>query len=56
MVILQYFISFDWFLELTRTKLTEIYDKDLVDKMMPHNQKDLYYENTNCNLNLNHDF
>jgi acyl-homoserine lactone acylase PvdQ len=34
-VMVQYFISFDWFLELTRQRLTEIYDKELVDKMLP---------------------
>ena len=34
-VLMQYFISFDWFLELTRQRLTEIYDKELVDKMLP---------------------
>ena len=33
-VMLQYFISFDWFLELTRQKLTELYDKDMVDRML----------------------
>jgi len=26
--LLQYFITFDWFLELTRSRMTEIYDKD----------------------------
>lgn len=34
-VLIQYFLSFDWFFELTRQRLTEIYDKELVDRMMP---------------------
>lgn len=46
LVVLQYFISFDWFLELTRSRLTEIYDKDLVDRMMPFREDLLYYNNT----------
>lgn len=47
-VILQYFVSFDWFLELTRSKLTEIYDKELVDRMIPYEEDLLYFKNTNC--------
>ena len=43
-VLMQYFISFDWFYELTRQRMTEIYDKDLVDKMFPY-QQDFYYFN-----------
>eukprot|EP00347_Sterkiella_histriomuscorum_P009270 403341851 len=46
-VLLQYFVSFDWFLELTRSKLTEIYDKELVDKMLPFKEDNLYFKNTN---------
>lgn len=42
----QYFISFDWFLELTRQRLTEIYDKELVDRMLPFKKKDYFYQNT----------
>ena len=33
--LMQYLLSFDWLLELTRHRLTEIYDKDLVDRMLP---------------------
>jgi hypothetical protein len=45
-VVLQYFISFDWFLELTRSKLTEIYDKEMVDRMMPYREDLLYFNNS----------
>ncbi len=45
-VLMQYFISFDWFLELTRQRLTEIYDKELVDRMLPFKQEDYYFNNT----------
>jgi acyl-homoserine lactone acylase PvdQ len=43
---LQYFLSFDWFLELTRQRLTEIYDKELVDRMLPFKQKDYFWNDT----------
>lgn len=46
LVVLEYYISFDWFLELTRSKLTEIYDKEMVDRMMPYNEDFLYFNNT----------
>lgn len=29
------FVSTDWFFELMRERLTEIYDKSYVDKLMP---------------------
>jgi len=45
---MQYFISFDWFLEITRQRLTEIYDKELVDRMIPFRQEDYFFNNTNC--------
>jgi acyl-homoserine lactone acylase PvdQ len=47
-VLMQYFISFDWFLELTRQRLTEIYDKELVDRMLPFRQQDYFFNNTHC--------
>ena len=48
-VLMQYFLSFDWFLELTRQRLTEIYDKELVDRMLPFKQEDYFFNNTECN-------
>lgn len=47
-VLMQYFVSFDWFLEITRQRLTEIYDKELVDKMLPFKQEDYFWNNTEC--------
>lgn len=47
-VLMQYFISFDWFLELTRQRLTEIYDKELVDRMLPFKQEDYFWKDTHC--------
>ena len=43
---MMYFFSFDWFMELTRQRLTEIYDKDLVDRMLPFKQEDYFFNNT----------
>lgn len=48
---MQYFVSFDWFLEITRQRLTEIYDKELVDRMIPFRQEDYFFNNTNCKCN-----
>jgi hypothetical protein len=48
-VLMQYFISFDWFLEMTRQRLTEIYDKELVDRMLPFKQEDYFFNNSHCN-------
>ena len=45
-VLMQYFLSFDWFLELTRQRLTEIYDKDLVDRMLPFKQEDYFTQDS----------
>lgn len=47
-VLMQYFLSFDWFLELTRQRLTEIYDKELVDRMLPFKQEDYFFNSTEC--------
>ena len=47
-VLFQYFVSFDWFLELTRQRLTEIYDKELVDRMLPFRKEDYFYKDTEC--------
>ena len=43
---MQYFLSFDWFLELTRQRLTEIYDKELVDRMLPFKQEDYFTQDS----------
>jgi acyl-homoserine lactone acylase PvdQ len=45
-VLMQYMVSFDWFLELTRQRLTEIYDKELVDRMLPFRRQDYFYKET----------
>ena len=47
-VLMQYFVSFDWFLEVTRQRLTEIYDKELVDRMLPFKAEDYFWKNTEC--------
>lgn len=44
--LLQYFVSFDWFLELTRERLLEIYDIDIVEKMMPYKNDYMYFNNS----------
>lgn len=44
---MQYFIANDWFFELVRQRLTEIYDKDMVDKMIPFQEEFYYFNNTN---------
>ena len=36
------FVSTDWFFELMRERLTEIYDKDFVDRLMPFQREHLY--------------
>ena len=53
---MQYFISFDWFLELTRQRLTEIYDKELVDRMIPFRQEDYFWNDTNRKIYLTNVF
>jgi hypothetical protein len=53
---MQYFISFDWFLELTRQRLTEIYDKELVDRMIPFRQEDYFWNDTNRKILLTNVF
>lgn len=46
--LLQYFITFDWFMELVRSRLTEVYDKDFVDRLIPFREDLLYWNNTEC--------
>jgi len=36
------FISSDWFFELMRERMTEIYDKEFVDELLPF-KKEHYY-------------
>lgn len=45
-MLIQYFQTFDWSLELTRQRLTEIYDKELVDRMLPFKEEDYFFNNT----------
>jgi hypothetical protein len=35
MMILQYFVTADWYFEIVRERLTELYDKEFVDRMIP---------------------
>jgi acyl-homoserine lactone acylase PvdQ len=44
-IMLQYFTSFDWFLEIVRHRLTEVYDKDVVDRILPWKEDDYFYKN-----------
>ena len=45
-VVIQYmfalFISSDWYYEMTRDRLLEIYSKEEVDKLLPYNIKDMW--------------
>lgn len=36
------FVSTDWFAEMLRVRLLEVYDKDLVDKILPFKPEDFY--------------
>ena len=35
-------------MELVRSRLTEIYDKDFVDRLIPFKEELLYWNNTEC--------
>ena len=39
--VLTMFISSDWFFEVTRSRLLEIYDRDFVDKLLPFSKEHL---------------
>jgi hypothetical protein len=36
------FLSTDWYFELMRGRLTEIYDKDFIDKLLPIREEDYF--------------
>ena len=37
------FVSTDWFIELLRERLLEVYDKELVDRLLPYKKEDYFY-------------
>lgn len=39
--VLTMFISSDWFFEVTRSRLLEIYDREFVDKLLPFSKEHL---------------
>jgi len=41
---LQYLITFDWFMEVVREKLLDIYDWNIVAKMLPFKGEDYYHD------------
>ena len=36
------FVSTDWFIELLRERLLEVYDKELVDRLLPYKKEDYF--------------
>ena len=49
---LQYLITFDWFMEVVREKLLDIYDWNIVEKMLPFKGDHYYNDDMICTNSL----